>query len=143
MTTHIKTFISSLIQSQKNWKIDLLHQWKDIVGVMHTQVSIEKITDDTLILQVADSCWLQELYLLSPVLLKQINEKLDRPRIKQLRFKHAGRPVEKNKKSALPKDVTRKVVVFTPAEHQALCAVKDDQLRASLEAFLIRCYQEK
>src|SRR5579872_5324196 len=87
MAIYLKDILQSLIHPEKNWKTDLLYKWNEIIGPLHTKVRIEKILDDTLILGVFHSCWMQELYLLSPLLIKTINEKLDQPYIKQIRFK--------------------------------------------------------
>src|SRR5437762_7574752 len=90
MAVYLKDVLHAVINPEKNWKTDLLYKWNEIVGPLHNKVRIEKIHDDTLILGVFHSCWMQELYLLSPLLIKTINEKLDQPYIKQLRFKHIG-----------------------------------------------------
>jgi len=90
MALRLKELLHTLIHPEKNWKTNLLYQWHDIIGSLHSKVRIEKIYDDTLILGVFHSCWMQELYLLSPLLIKTINEKLDQPHIKQIRFKHVG-----------------------------------------------------
>src|SRR5438105_15060368 len=87
MAANLKELLQTLINPHKNWKTDLLYRWKDITGSLYSKVRIERIHDDTLILGVFHSCWMQELYLLSPLLLKTINEKLDQPHIKQIRFK--------------------------------------------------------
>jgi flagellar biogenesis protein FliO len=143
MAQPIKQLIHSVFDKPDNWKIDLLRNWDTIIGNLNTKVYLEKITDDTLVLGVTDSCWLQELYLLSHVILQVINEKLDRPRIKQLRFKKIGiRPVKKAAYTA-PKPRARVQRPLTSKEKQALTNIKDAQLQQALEDFLIRCYQEQ
>jgi len=91
MAKPIKNILDSFLKTNNSWKAQLLQDWPKIIGKLQDKVSIEKVQDSTLVLSVADACWLQELYLLSPVLLKTINQKLDRPRIKRLRFKQARR----------------------------------------------------
>ncbi len=143
MAQPIKQLIHAVFDQPDNWKIDLLRNWDSIIGNLNTKVYLEKITDDTLVLGVTDSCWLQELYLLSHVILQVINEKLDRPRIKQLRFKKIGiRPVKKQTYTA-PKPRTRTKRPLTQKEQRALTHIKDAQLQQALEDFLIRCYQEQ
>jgi hypothetical protein len=143
MAYHIKDLLKNYIQQSDNWKLCLLQQWPNIFGNLSTQVTLEKIQEDTIVLGVYDSCWMQELYLLSPLLLKKINATLDSPHITQVRFKKVGRP--KQVRTALqhpPKRVSRSVTLST-REQSVLTSIKDPQLRAALEAFLIRCYQEK
>lgn len=142
MPKHVHTFLSSLIPNQENWKVHLLSNWQTIMGKLHTKVQLEKIYDDTLILGVHNAAWLQELYLLSPMLLATINQTLDQPRIKHLRFKQAGTRIDQRKKSNAPiKQHTN--VILTQEEQAALHTMKDPHLRDALKAFLIRCYQEK
>ena len=104
---------------------------------------MEKIHEDTLILGVQDSCWLQELYLLSNMLLKSINQTLDQPRIKHLRFKTIGIKKEKQRRVNVKKERCFIPVVLNSCETKALQEVKDPELKKALENFLIRCYQEK
>ncbi len=98
--------------------------------------------DDTLIIGVLDSCWLQELYLLSPLLIQTINEKLDRPRIKKLRLKAVGITDKKVKKEAPKKKLAHRIVQLCPREQETLNKIEDEQLRQSLKDYLIRCYRE-
>jgi hypothetical protein len=143
MAQPIKQLLSTVFDQPDNWKIDLLRNWDSIIGNLNTKVYLEKITDDTLVLGVTDSCWLQELYMLSHVILQVINEKLDRPRIKQLRFKKIG--IRPTKKQAYTKPAPRKINKrpLTSKEKLALTSIKDPQLQQALEDFLIRCYQEQ
>ncbi|MDZ4123742.1 MAG: hypothetical protein U1E02_06145, partial [Hydrogenophaga sp.] len=101
-------------------------------------------TEDTILLVVQDSCWLQELYLLSPVLLKTINKTLDAPRIKNLRFRVASSAVKKEKKRNLEiKKQPLKKVCLNPTEEAALKKIGDQELTHALRQFLVRCYQER
>ncbi len=144
MAPHIKHLLSNVIQTPDNWKLHLLQNWKDIVGELHTKVTIEKIHNNTLVLGVYDSCWLQELYMLSPILQKHINAKMDKPHIKQIRFKltyHKKKTTihcEKKEKKR-----TVKSVKLSSVEENALKKLDDPELKAAMKSFLIRCYQEK
>ena len=75
---------------QNSWKHELLQNWHTIFGNLGTKITLEKIYDTTIVLGVYDSCWMHELYLLSPLLVDKINENLDQHRIKQVRFKQTG-----------------------------------------------------
>lgn len=137
----LKDLLSSIIRPDNNWKTELLNKWQDIIGSLYSKVRIEKIYDDTLVLGVFHSCWMQELYLLSPLLIKTINEKLDQPHIKQLRFKHIGSKKE-TKKTVPPRTIIKKEVVLTKKEENTLTKIADPALRNAIKAFRIRCYQE-
>ena len=145
MTSHIKTLLQPLLQSKEQpWKIKLLQKWPQIVGPLARKVVIEKIYQELIVLGVYDSCWMQELYLLSPTLLQVINQNLDQPRMKQVRFKLIGKTEHKKKKS-IAKNHTNDVqpIKLTPTEQNALNSITDPHLRSALKAFLVRCYREK
>jgi len=142
MAQHIKTLLHSLVNPQNSWKHTLLQNWRNIFGNLSTKVTLEKIYNNTIVLGVYDSCWMHELYLLSPLLLNKINENLDQDRIKQVRFKQTGR--KKRKKNLYPQKPTksRKEFFLSPTEKSALTKVNDLQLRNALKEFRIRCYRE-
>jgi hypothetical protein len=141
MALCIKELLHAIIRPDKDWKTFLLYQWDTIVGSLHDKVRIEKIYDDTIILGVFHSCWIQELYILSPLLLKTINEKLDQPYIKQIRFKQISKKkivTHKQRNAA----VQKKEVQLTKKDELSLAKVTDPALRDALKAFRMRCYQE-
>lgn len=143
MTTPIKNILDTFFSHNTNWHIKLLNNWSEIVGSIQTKVQLLKIYNDTLVIGVMDSCWLQELYLLSPLLIHIINEKLEKPYVKELRFKTVGIPEKRFKKKILPKECQLKDIHFTPREKEMLASVKDEQLRGMLKAYLSRCYRER
>lgn len=141
-TTELKSIINCLPFFKHNWKFTLLEQWPSIIGSLKSKVSLEKITDNSVVLGVADSCWMQELYLLSPLVQSLINKSLDRPRIEKIVFK------QKNcmsKKSLAKKNNTQKyysslsALPFSKKESAALLSIQDDELRHFLTLFRNRC----
>jgi hypothetical protein len=132
-------------QETSAWKIELLQKWETVLGNLKTRVVLEKIQDDTLILGVHDSCWLQELYLLSPLIMATINANLDQPRIKNLRFKLTAPSTKKY----IPRDQgtvninTFKARALNAQEQRALDAITDEGLRQVLHDFLMKCSQER
>ena len=91
-----------------------------------------------------DACWMQELYTLSPLLISSINKALDKPYIKQLRFKRAGiRPQKIVHPQEQRSYIVRKSIVLTGREEKALAAIKDKQLAQAMKDFLIRCHCER
>jgi hypothetical protein len=140
---HIKQFLQNIIPQEEGWKQQLLENWPAIMGRLQGKVTLENIYEDSLLLGVPDACWLQELYLLSPTLIKQINEKLEFPRIKQVRFKQVGRVQKKAVNTRQAFACAPKKVQLTDKEKQALSRIADTDLQAALESYLIRCHQEK
>lgn len=143
MAKELKNLLGDIFDQQTHWRYQLLQAWPSIIGTLATRVTLEKIQDDTLVIGVYDSCWLQELYMLSPMLLSLINKKLERPYIKQVRFKKAGMPTAQTHKTIKKK--MRPIVhhTLTYGEQAALTKIDDEQLKSALHDFLNRCYQEK
>jgi flagellar biogenesis protein FliO len=142
MINPVKKILENLLSHHNNWQLQLLQNWPTIVGSIRTKVQLLKIQEDTLVIGVLDSCWLQELYLLSPLLIKTINEKLDQPRIKKLRFKTVGITDKEEKKKAPLKRITTKNVQLSIREQETLNQIKDEQLRRVLKEYLMRCHRE-
>ncbi len=145
MSAHIKTLLFPFLQStQSSWKLSLLQKWPEIMGPLAQHVSIEKISNDSLTLSVRNSSWLQELYLMEQTILTTINQSLDRPRFKQLRFKQKEQKLRnpQRREKVIAKE-TLTPVQFTAHEKKALNNVTDPVLRSALESFLIRCHREK
>jgi hypothetical protein len=141
MASHLKHFLQQVLAPRDDWKVSLLINWPNIVGTLHERMTLEKIEEDILIIGVYDSCWMQELYLLSSMLLATINQKLDQPRIKQLRFKKASikRTQDTIKQCASVQEA--KKIIISPSEEKALITIEDPGLQAVLKGYLIRCYQ--
>jgi len=143
MTKSIKDLLPTILQNDDNWKFTLLNSWQEIFGTLSSKVHLEKIQEDTLILGVLDSCWLQELYLLSPILLKTINKTLDQPRIKHLRFKTIGIKKNKQQEQLKKKQGQQVEKELSAVEQKALKQLKDQQLSQALKNYLLRCHREK
>lgn len=146
MPQELKNIIHKLIQPKEAWKFTLLTNWNTIIGNLGTKVCLEKIQDDTLVLGVYDACWMQELYMLSHLLITRINQSLDQPRIKQVRFKRAAlsckRPRIQAQKTNLPQTASV-CTVLTLKQKAALESIKDPHLKTALKDFLIRCSKEQ
>ena len=142
MTQDMKNILHSVLQKQNNWKIRLLQNWPFIMGKLQNKVRLEKINDDSLVLGVYDSCWLQELYLLSPILLKKINEKLENKQFKKLHFRQVG--IKKNKvtkKEKIKEETKNNKIALTKKEKETLKKIKDPDLSSALKSFLLRCHR--
>lgn len=139
MATVIKQILQQFITRHDTWQVQLLKDWPNIVGNLKTQVVLLKILPDTLIIGIQDSCWLQELYLLSPLLLKQINETLDQPRIKKLHFRAIG--ISFNKKIDNQMETNNSTVIYPrldDLQKKQLDLIDDQELRRYLENYYYR-----
>ena len=143
MFQKIDALLQKIVDPEKGWHITLISNWNSIIGPLHTKVQLEKIDGSTLVLGVFDSCWLQELYLLSPLLLKTINQNLDEPHVKQLRFKKIARIQKKEVKQKMQSAKKEVHVELSIVEKHALQNVSDAELKIALKNFLLRCYQER
>lgn len=143
MAQPVKTILDELLSRQNNWQLQLLNQWPSIVQAIKTRVHLLKIEPEILTIGVQDSCWLQELYLLSPLLIATINQKLDEPRIKQLRFKALGTQKEKQTKEKSNYSRPKRVIALSIKEQATLAQIADEQLRLALKNYLIRCHEER
>lgn len=139
MAQDIKNVIHVIFHKQDNWKIQLLQNWPSIIGKLHSKVRLEKINKDSLVLGVYDSCWLQELYLLSPILLRKINQKLENKSFKRLSFRQVYIKKSKTKEAFKKQETTSEKTTLTRKEQKTLEKIKDPDLKDSLKSFLLRC----
>lgn len=140
MAKEIKNVITNILSNQDDWKIKLLQSWPEIIGQLKSKVVLEKINSDSLVIGVYDSCWLQELYLLSPILLKKINKKLETQCFKKLRFKQIDVKSYKKPEKAEQYNPKKTAVILTKRENDTLGKIKDADLCNSIKNFLVRCY---
>jgi hypothetical protein len=89
---HIEQTLSSLFKKSNDnqfWKVNLLQNWSKIVGTMASKVMIHKVYERSITLGVYELCWMQELYILSPMIQKKINDFLGSQQIQTIRFRSA------------------------------------------------------
>ena len=131
---------------EDSWKVQLLSQWPSIVGDLSSKMRIEEIKNDTLIIGVFNASWLQELYMLSSVIKKTINQNLEKPYIQHIRFKSASTfykkdiaPIKKISQSSNEYPL----IVLSDPEEKALSSIKDKELQQVLHSFLTRCHYQR
>lgn len=140
----LATLIPLIFNEEHQWKYQLLKNWQAIFGKLSDKVYLERIQQDVLTLAVYDACWMHELYALSEILLASINKTLDKPYIKQLRFKRAGiRPKKTNTDCQSNPCKKQHAITLTTQEQRILDNIKDHELAAALKDFLVRCYKER
>ena len=146
---HIKNIVNQIIKSSSSdtgWKNKIIQNWQEIMGPLAHKIFIEKITKDYIVLGVTDSCWMQELHMLSDMIKKKINEHLDKPYIQNIQFKYSSKKiarVRKNKTtSSLPHEsLLNESKPLTKVEQEALTQIKDPELSQALARFLQKCQQ--
>jgi len=143
MAYHIKQLLDNVLPIESDWKRNLLANWSKTIGNLYSKVTIEQIYEDSLVLGVYDSCWLQELYMLSSILIKQINATLDSPRIKQIRFKLIGSGIMNNRATEKKERPLFKNIELNAKEKEALLLISDPGLQKVLTSYRIRCHQEQ
>lgn len=135
MTLAVKSVLDLLFSRQQSWEVELARQWSSIVGNLHTRICLEKVDRDTIIVGVYDPHWMQELYLLSPMLIGSINKRLQGEYVHRVQFRLA---VAQKKKKNGSKAVAPKYAPLTQkraldeSQQQALAAVKDPELQKEL-----------
>jgi hypothetical protein len=142
MTKQVKNIIKDLIPSQHQWKFELFKQWDNIIGHLKKRVAIEKIDDDTLYLRVCHPAWANELSLLTPLLKEKINACLDKPRIKNIRFKNresqyrapATKPTNQQAKTINPT-----AIELNNKEQIILAGIHAKELQSIVAEYFIRC----
>lgn len=144
MATALNALLTQVFAHSTDWRFKLLKNWPQIVGHLHTKMRIEKMSEDTIFLGVYDSSWMAELYALSRLLLKKINEALDQPRFVHVRFKLASvKQRSKIYKSKYSVNIARKPVLLNEKQRKALAVIKDPQLKEALTNFLARCEEQR
>lgn len=145
MSKHIGYFLPIFFKEEE-WKMKLFSQWETIVGGLSSKMRIEKIDHTTLLIGVYHSAWLQELYALSYVLKKSINQQLGKEYITHIKFKQATKHQPAPHKEKKPQEIApvyTEKVLLQDHEKNALEKIKDRDLQTVLHNFLTRCYYQK
>ncbi|HSW76191.1 MAG TPA: DciA family protein [Candidatus Saccharimonadales bacterium] len=141
---HIKSFLPKFMQTihhEKQWKLQIISQWDSIMGSLSSKVSICKIYNNSITLGVTDSCWMQELNLLSELIKDKINKTLDTPRIELIRFKYISQHATGSQKKEAQAPIVYTEKKLTRQEQQALDNIKDPELSQALQGFLQTCHK--
>lgn len=143
MNKPLKNLLESIISPESDWKISLLSRWQEVVGGLKTKVRLEKISDDTLVIGVYDSAWMQEIFMLSNVILQKVQKVVGKDKIKKIRFKLVDEKklfqyINKSNPNNLDK-----IFKIEPKFKRALENIKDTQLQTALEKYLVQCLNNK
>ena len=132
--------ILPMILHKDDWRIALAMRWNEVVGSLQTRIRLEKIQDDTAVIGVYESHWMQELFLLSSVLCDSMNACIGEQRIKRVRFILIEEKKYKPKKvHSIPKTKQQPSIVLTEHQEHMLRTITDDELKHVLISFWARC----
>lgn len=140
----IQQIIPDILNTDKNWRNTLLKNWSFIIGQLNCHMRLEKICDNTLIIGVYEPQWMQELFLLSKVIIDQINTNLGHKYITNLKFKLVEK-ITPNTKNTLNitnssiNKISKKENVLNLHQQNALSKIEDEQLKESLYNFFLNC----
>lgn len=144
---HVKNFLPNIKNvsfDEKKWKLNLMQQWNSIMGALVSKVSIRKIYADSITLNVSDSSWMHELYLLSGLIREKINAALDKPRIETVRFYYAAHQTKSKRNSHVIPNVIEEPaqeVTLSSKHAKALEKITDPELSKALTRLLKKCHQ--
>jgi hypothetical protein len=141
MAVLLKDLVPLIVDNKNDWRASLLKNWHQIIGSLATRVRLEKVTQDMVIVGVYESHWMQELYLLTPVMIDSINDFLGKPYIKQIRLKLVeDKEAPTRYKPRKKKDWVVPQVDLTTTQKGALDKITDPQLRDALVGFWMKCH---
>lgn len=146
MACAIKDLLTIVLPKPRDWKMLLTWQWAQAVGNLHEHMRLERIEGTTLVLGVYDSHWMQELFMLSSVIIKTVNEYLGSPQVMRVRFvlvkkTDDGDPSQRKLQEAVSrKSQLKKGTSQMGSRHEeVLRSIKDEQLQKILKSFFHRC----
>lgn len=142
MTKSLHELVASCLPAS-NWRFTLMKEWPTIFGPFSNRVSFEAVHDDMMVLGVADACLMQELYLLSPLIVSTIQKTIGNTTIKKVRLKRTDGITHQKKRNTMKKPRTLKPISLTRAELHALDCIADLELKEALRSYCIRCHQER
>lgn len=141
MAHSLKALVQQALSKQQApaWHLQLFERWHTIVGDLQQVMRLEKIIGNMLIIGVYDASWMQELHMLSGVLVQTINQHLDAPHINRVRFRQVARTTLKKIRTAADSiPATAPLPSLTHTQQAVLNKISDEQLRAYLHTFLAR-----
>lgn len=138
MAITLKDLIPKVLSSDE-WHVMLAQRWNEVVGNLKTRIRLEKIYQDTVVIGVYEYHWMQELYLMSPLLCSSINTFLGSQRINHIRLVLVE-DKKKREKRIKPKPLLRPgIVPFTSIQKKALLVIKDEDFKQALINYWQRC----
>jgi hypothetical protein len=128
----LKDIFNNINQMNKcSWHYEFIKSWPTIARGLEEHLSIGKILKDTVILEVHDNSWLQEVHLLSPVILNRIQQFY--PIIRKIKVSKSNK-----KRSQLNKQILT-LNKITDQEKNVVKIIKDKDLAKALLNYYTIC----
>lgn len=135
LTELLKT---NLTRRTEAWRVRLITDWPQIAGNLQDRARVEKVYEDTLVLGVYDSCWMQELFLLSNMIMHRVNQYLGGKYVLKIRLKYVQKQAFKPLVIAANQATVCEQLSFK--EQRSLQKITDPDLQVVLQKFLVRCH---
>ena len=141
MAVSLQCLMTQFLSDNDDWRKQLTRDWANIVGGLHTKMRLEKIMHDTVVIGVYELHWMQELFMISSMIMDTMNQKLGGPHVTKLRFVVAGSKNDGTlRKRGSPRHHVRaERKPLAVHQKKVLEAIEDEQLRAALERLWYRC----
>lgn len=143
----LSSLLTNFMPKEHQWKLKIFNHWEEIVGKLKNVVSIEKIEDNFVLLNVPHSSWAQELNFLQNIIMSKINNVLGEDKIKSIKFRvgiirknNKNKKVQNQTSNQIP---TVKNVKKTNLIKECSKKISNDDLKTAVEAYLLRCLNQK
>jgi hypothetical protein len=128
----LKDIVNNINQINKfSWHYEFIKSWPTIARGLEEHLSIGNILKDTVTLEVHDSSWIQEVHLLSPVILNRIQQFY--PAIQKIKVSKISKKRIAQKKEILSLNK------ITDQEKNVVKIVKDKELAKALLSYYTIC----
>lgn len=139
MAFSLDSLVQGLLGADDDWRKRLVKEWPAMVGDLHNRMRFEKISHDVLVIGVYEMHWMHELYMMSPMILQAINEKLGGSYVAKIRFAVVNKAERSRKKAGGVCSDERQGKPLAEPQQKALASVKDQQLQEALSKLWQRC----
>lgn len=139
MTLSLDSLVASLLHADDDWRKRLAKEWPTLVGDLHTRMRFEKMSHDVLVIGVYDMHWMHELYMMAPMIVHALNEKLGGNFITKIRFVVVNKTERVHKRHTSTDALCASEKPLAEPQKQALANVKDEHTQKALSKLWQRC----
>lgn len=139
MAFSLETLMAGILGVDDDWRKRLVKEWPKLVGDLHTRMRFEKISHDVLVIGVYDIHWMHELYMMSPMILEALNNRLGGNYIAKIRFAVVNKTERSCPQSLSKHHESVSANPLAERQQKMLAKVKDEQLQEALSKLWYRC----
>jgi hypothetical protein len=139
MAFSLDALVQGLLGTDDDWRKRLVKEWPALVGDLHTRMRFEKISHDVLVIGVYDLHWMHELYMMSPMIVQAINEKLGGNFVAKIRFAVVNKTERTRKKRGSSDALHVQERPLAEPQQKVLANVKDEHVQKLLSKLWQRC----